>query len=116
MTQYGRAVRLGQLAVWANIEAHHPGIDTLHLQPLLAAAGYLVNTLGPHAGELSEQVRDADRNWSHRSGAHTPVMRAPTAELVELLNGYENRGQPLPLLAEYHVQDRLASGWSPTTR
>ncbi len=90
-----------------------PPVDDAVLQPLLAAAGYLVTTLGPPAVELAAQVRDADRKWSHRSGAHTPITRVPTTELAELLHSYEDRGQPLPLLTDHHLQDRLASGWSP---
>lgn len=88
-------------------------VDDEVLQPLLAAASYLVTTLGPHAVILAEQIRDADRKWSRNSGTHRPVLRVPAAEIEQLLRGYAERGQPLPLVAEHHVQDRHASGWSP---
>jgi hypothetical protein len=89
-----------------------PPVDDTVLQPLLAAACYLVTTLGPHAVELAERVR-ADRRWSPHSGARVRTYRVPTAEITNLLRRYQDRGEPLPLLAEYDVQDRLASGWSP---
>ena len=89
-----------------------PPLDDSVLQPMMAAASYLVTTLGPHAVELANQIRDADRRWSFHSGMHTAITRLPTTELTELLNSYEDRGEPLPLLAEHHVQDRLASGWA----
>jgi len=83
------------------------------LQPMLAAAGYLVSVLGPHAIELSAQVRDADQRWSVRSGEHVAISRLPTNEIAQLLADYERRGEPLPLLPEHNVAKRLAAGWSP---
>jgi len=83
------------------------------LQPMLAAAGYLVSVLGPHAIELSAQVRDADQRWSVRSGEHVAISRLPTNEIARLLADYERRGEPLPLLPEHNVAKRLAAGWSP---
>ena len=83
------------------------------LQPMLAAAGYLVSVLGPHAIELSAQVRDADQRWSVRSGEHVATSRLPTNEIARLLADYERRGEPLPLLPEHNVAKRLAAGWSP---
>ncbi len=90
-----------------------PPVSDHVLQPLLAAAGYLAATLGPHAIELSQQVRDADRRWSLKSGDHTATSRLPTAELAQLLADHERMGEPLPLLPDHNVRDRLASGWSP---
>ena len=80
---------------------------------MLAAAGYLVSVLGPHAIELSAQVRDADQRWSVRSGEHVAISRLPTNEIARLLADYERRGEPLPLLPEHNVAKRLAAGWSP---
>jgi hypothetical protein len=90
-----------------------PPVADSVLQPMMAAASYLVTTLGPHAVKLAEQIRDVDRRWSFHSGVHTAITRVPTTELTQLLNRYEDRGEPLPLLADHHVQDRLASGWAP---
>jgi hypothetical protein len=83
------------------------------LQPMLAAAGYLVSVLGPHAIELSAQVKDADQRWSVRSREHVATPRLPTNEIARLLAEYELRGEPLPLLPEHNVAKRLAAGWSP---
>ncbi|MGH2955151.1 MAG: site-specific integrase [Solirubrobacterales bacterium] len=89
-----------------------PVADTI-LQPMLAAASYLVSTLGPHAIALSQRVREADQMWSVGSGRHAAVRRLPAAEFTKLLADYEHRGEPLPTLPDHHVRDRLASSWSP---
>lgn len=89
-----------------------PPVPDTVLQPMLAAASYLAEVLGPHAVELSAQIADADRKWSMKSGDHVQTARPPTAELLQLLDRYERDGQPLPLLADHHVRDRLAAGWS----
>jgi len=54
-----------------------PPVNDTVLQPMLAAAGYLVNTLGTHAVELSQHIRDADRKFSVRSGEHRAASRVP---------------------------------------
>ena len=52
------------------------------------------------------------------SGRRSPVTTSsqhapPTAEFAPtLLDRYERDGQPLPVLADHHVRDRLAAGWS----
>jgi DNA-binding Xre family transcriptional regulator len=83
------------------------------LQPMLAAARYLVDTLGPHAIDLIKQVRDADRRWSHTRGDHILTSTLPTEELTRLLADYERRREPLPLAAEHTIRDRLAAGCAP---
>lgn len=88
-----------------------PVPDTL-LQPMLANALYLVNAIGPHAVELASQIREFDRRWSHRSGIHKATTRVPTTEFHQLLDEYRQRRQPLPLLPEHNIAERLASGWS----
>jgi integrase len=90
-----------------------PPLESDVLRPLLAAAGYLTETLGPHAIELSRQVKDADRKWSVKSGDHTFATRLPTARFTELLERYERDAQPLPLLADHHERDRQVAGWAP---
>jgi hypothetical protein len=90
-----------------------PPVEATLLQPMLAAASYLAFTLGPHAVELAQQIRDADRKWSRRLGNHTPISRLPEVEFTRLLADYEQRGEPLPMLPDHSVRDRLAAGWSP---
>ncbi|MGH3793215.1 MAG: hypothetical protein ACRDQ9_20905, partial [Pseudonocardiaceae bacterium] len=89
-----------------------PVADTV-LQPMLAAVRYLLDTLGPHAIELITQVREADRQWSHRLGNHVFTSTLPTEEITQLLADYERRLEPLPLAAEHTIRDRLAAGWTP---
>ncbi|MCZ4103573.1 site-specific integrase [Streptomyces sp. H39-C1] len=88
-----------------------PVEDTI-LQPMLAAALYLVSTLGPHAVELAGQVREADRTTSNKAGGLRHDTLIPLAEFTELLAEYRRTCRPLPMLAEHHVADRLANGWS----
>ena len=90
-----------------------PPVNDAVLQPMLAAAGYLVNTLGAHAVELSQHIRDADRKFSVRSGEHRAASRVPIPEFTQLLADYERTGEPLPLLPEHHVRDRVDAGWPP---
>lgn len=90
-----------------------PPVNDGVLQPMLAAADYLVTTLGPHAIELSQHIGEADRMWSLRSGDHVATSRLPTTEIAQLLADYERKGEPLPLLPDHNVSDRLAAGWSP---
>jgi hypothetical protein len=82
------------------------------LQPMLAAALHLVNTVGPHAAVLAGQVRAADHGWSARADGLTSATRVPLAEITQVLAGYEQAGQPLPLLEDRHIQDRINAGWS----
>ena len=90
-----------------------PPVSDAILQPLLAAALYLTGTLGPHTTGLLEQVRDADRRWSHKHGDHVLSSTLPAEEITQVLEGYEQRGEPLPLAAEHVIRDRLETGWSP---
>ena len=89
-----------------------PPVGDSVLQPMLAAALYLTDTLGPHTIELIKQVRDADRRWSHAHGNHVFTSRLPAEEITQVLADYEHRSEPLPLAAEHTIRDRLAAGWS----
>lgn len=40
-------------------------------------------------------------------------LRLPEQEIAQLLVDYERRGEPLPMVAEHTVRDRLAASWSP---
>ena len=75
------------------------------LQPLLAAALYLVFAFGPHAVELNQQVTEADRRWSRKASGLLAPKQAPAAQIRRLLGTYERDGRPLPLLP-----DRAATG------
>jgi integrase len=84
------------------------------LRPLLAAALYLVTTIGPHAAEMNRQVRDADRRWPKlASSDFAAPQRTPLDAVTRLLDEYEREGTPLPLLPDHHQQDRITAGWSP---
>jgi integrase len=89
-----------------------PACDEV-LQPMLAAALHLVNVIGPHAIELADQVRAAHRDYSARADGLKAVTRVPLAEITRVLADYMQAGQPLPLLQDHHVQDRIDAGWSP---
>ncbi len=90
-----------------------PPLDGDVLQPLLAAALYLVSTFGPHAVNLNHQVCEADQRWSAKASGLSSARRVPTAQITAVLATYEHDGQPLPLLADHHLHDRLKAGWSP---
>ncbi|UCA50507.1 hypothetical protein LEL86_14955 [Streptomyces sp. WA6-1-16] len=90
-----------------------PPVEDAVLQPMLAAALYLVSTLGPHAVELTEEVREADRTSSCKAAGLRPAGPAPVSEFTSLLAEYERTSTPLPKLADHHIADRLATGWDP---
>ncbi len=84
------------------------------LQPMLAAALYLIEALGPHAVDLNRQVNEADRRWGRSSTEDfTKLHRVPLAAITGVLNRYVRDGEPLPLLPDHHRLDRIAAGWSP---
>jgi hypothetical protein len=90
-----------------------PPVSDSVLQPLLAAALYLTGTIGPHATGLLEQVRDADRKWSVKHGDHVLSAALPAEEITRVLEGYKQRGEPLPLADEHVIRNRLEAGWPP---
>jgi len=90
-----------------------PPLEDAMLRPMLAAATYLVEVIGPHTIALARQVADADRRWSIRCGNHAAQRRLPITEFTELLAGYQRRREPLPLLPEHMTRRRIAQGWSP---
>jgi len=80
------------------------------LQPVLAAALHLTGVLGPHAVGLAQQVREADRRWKARRG------RLPAGSLrkgvARVLADHEHAREPLPLLPDHLVRDRIGRGWA----
>ena len=90
-----------------------PPVHDSVLQPLLAAALYLVSTVGPHTAGLIQEVKEADQRWSRAAPGLSPVHRVPEEAFAALLDDYERNSRALPLLPSHHVEDRLKSGWSP---
>ncbi|GAA1928804.1 hypothetical protein [Streptantibioticus ferralitis] len=66
-----------------------PPVEGAVLQPMLAAALYLVSTLGPHAVELAQEVREADCTSSCKAKGLRPAGPAPMAEFTSMLAEYE---------------------------
>ena len=91
-----------------------PPLSNDILQPMLAAALYLVSVIGPHAITLNQQVRNADqqRGRSAADELATP-SRALAAGITRLLDRYRHDGEPLPMLPGHWVSERLAAGWDP---
>ncbi|MFI9629647.1 site-specific integrase [Streptomyces sp. NPDC052042] len=95
------------------IENKTQPVDTAVMQPMLAAALFLMSSLGPHAVELTRQIRETDKLSTRKAPGLRAVHVAPVVEFTELLNEYRDTCTPLPMLADHHVADRLANGWSP---
>lgn len=76
------------------------------LQPWLAAALYIVETLGPHVLDLVRAVRDEER----------PVLWTSTekwqARLSTAIRAHITDGEPLEALEYTEVSKRLLDGWS----
>ncbi|MGY3064560.1 integrase [Streptomyces sp. TE3672] len=87
-------------------------VDNAVMQPMLAAALFLMSSLGPHAVELARQIRETDKLSTRKAPGLRAVHVAPVPEFTELLNEYRDTCTPLPMLADHHVADRLANGWS----
>ena len=87
-------------------------VDNAVMQPMLAAALFLMSSLGPHAVELARQIQETDKLSTRKAPGLRAVHVAPVTEFTELLNEYRDTCTPLPMLAYHHVADRLANGWS----
>ncbi|MFE2729317.1 site-specific integrase [Kitasatospora sp. NPDC059327] len=83
------------------------------LQPMLAAALYLVSALGPHAVALAGEVRAADLASSTKTEGLSHGGPTFGTDVTRLLDEYERTCTPLPMVPEHYVTDRLAEGWSP---
>jgi len=92
-----------------------PPVDDPVLQPLLAAALYLVTTLGPHVAVLHEQIRQAGKVRSRAPRPPGPRARQknPATELAAELDRHRRSGEPLPELDHASQQDRIRRGWAP---
>jgi hypothetical protein len=83
-------------------------LDQKLLQPLLAAAFYLTETLGPHLVDLRHAV--------HQDRLAHQELRSTWATLEELhsvLGLHIGTGEPLHTLGNAHIQARLTKGWAP---
>ncbi len=85
-----------------------PPVGQQLLQPLLAAAFYLAETLGPHVLALRDSVRD-DRLASE--GLRT--ARAGRDELDRVLQHHIDHSEPLVSIGARTINRRLAAGWDP---
>lgn len=83
------------------------------LQPVLAAALHLVTVLGPHAVELQQQVREADRASSLKAGGLRHGGPGAIEDIKAVLAGYTAAGTALPMIEDHDIGPRLAAGWAP---
>jgi len=83
------------------------------LQPMLAAALHLVTVLGPHAAELQQQVRDADRSSSVKADGLRHGGQGAIEDIKAVLAGYAAAGTALPMIEDHDIEPRLAAGWAP---
>ncbi|MFE7033136.1 site-specific integrase [Streptomyces sp. NPDC057621] len=85
------------------------------MQPMLAAALYLMSTLGPHAVDLAHKVRESDLHSARRAQGIRrvgPKNRVPVRELSEILAEYTRTCPALPMLDDHYISKRLAQGWA----
>src|SRR5260370_386598 len=85
-----------------------PPLDQQILQPLLAAAFYMTETLGPHVVALRQRI--------HQDRLASEGPRSTEATLDELhtvLGRHRDACDPLPALGNAGTQARLAMGWPP---
>ncbi|WP_316959739.1 site-specific integrase [Streptomyces sp. TRM68367] len=94
-------------------------IEDSVLQPMLAAALYLLTTFGPHAITLAEQIREAyhlgprkSRNARRAQGRKKARTQDPEPKITALLAEHRQTSDPLTLLPDHHVTERIAKGWS----
>ncbi|GAA3311002.1 integrase [Streptomyces cinereospinus] len=85
------------------------------MQPMLAAALYLVSALGPHAVDLAHKIRDSDLHSVRRAQGLRrvgPKNRVPVRELSEILAEYTRTCTALPMLEDHYIAKRLEQGWA----
>lgn len=78
------------------------------LQPMLAASLYLAETIGPHLAELHRQYRQ-----SVRRDQLPQLRRIPTRQLAAACARHVRHHNPLMLLPDSDLRQRLANGWRP---
>lgn len=92
-----------------------PPVEQAVLQPMLATALYLIDTLGPHVVELAGQLRVLDPARRSRPQPVDPALSSlePPDRIAAVLDEHLRSGQPLPQLPDHLIQRRLARGWDP---
>jgi integrase len=85
-----------------------PILEQRILQPMLAAALYLTETLGSHVVELRRQVRD--RHEKPRPAE----IGIGYQDLARVLHHHTDTGLPLEAARDGDIAGRLAQGWNPT--
>ncbi|MFI5825548.1 site-specific integrase [Streptomyces rishiriensis] len=89
------------------------------MQPMLAAALYLMSTLGPHVVELAHKVRESDLHSARRAQGIRrvgPKNRVPVRELSEIIAEYTRTCTALPMLDDHYISKRLEQGWAEDDR
>jgi hypothetical protein len=89
-----------------------PPVSGTVLRPMLAAALYLIDTLGPHTVALARQARATSQARPRLSA----IGRVPTEQFATVLDRYTRDRVPLPLLPEHDLRQRLAQGWAADDR
>ncbi|MGW4529149.1 hypothetical protein [Amycolatopsis sp. NPDC004378] len=86
-----------------------PPVPADILQPLLAAALYVANALGPHV----VLTRRAWRQQMLREAGMPQLRVIDAAALRRMLREQVAEGRPLDQVVDHEVRRRLATGWSP---
>jgi len=91
-----------------------PPVTDLVLQPLLAAALYLVTTHGPHAVKLAAQLRGTAtmRSRTPLQPGQRASQKDPLTHLPPVLDRHRAEHDPLPELMDFIVRKRLGNGWA----
>ncbi|MFJ9840949.1 site-specific integrase [Kitasatospora sp. NPDC101155] len=82
------------------------------LQPLLAAAFYVIEHLAPHVLLLREVEGRRDADLEHRFAQMKGQLQwAPL--ITAVISDYVRRADPLPATSDEQIRYRLGVGWSP---
>lgn len=95
----------------AHVENSTPPVPEHILQPLLADALYLVDTVGPHLADELERLRASGDEARLSNAARLGAVRL--ARIVDVVAELRSRGAPLPASSQAVVTSRLADGWEP---
>ncbi len=89
-----------------------PAVPDEVLQPMLAAALYLVQALGPHTVDLNEQIRHADRTWAVKASGLRHDSSDMVDDMTAVLDNHMVTNTPLPMLEDHEIDRRLHAGWA----
>ena len=85
-----------------------PVLDQQILQPMLAAALYMIKTLGPHVTVVAQQVRQR-----RQEETGLPGNKISIGCLVRVLDHHTDTDLPLEASRDVDVRTRLVQGWDP---